>query len=92
MNHRILTIAAVLSCASLMDGAYAAELITLRYGQNASSAGSLSSLPLTVAERKGFFIREGLKLDVVPIPGGTDRIVAALDKVRSTLARTPLLI
>src|SRR4030095_3752467 len=57
-----------------------AELITLRYGQNASSAGGLSSLPLTVAERKGFFIREGLKLDVVPIPGGTDRIVAALDK------------
>jgi hypothetical protein len=48
--------------------------------QNASSAGSLSSLPLAIAERKGFFIREGLKLDVVPIPGGTDRIVAALDK------------
>ena len=30
--------------------ARAAELITLRYGQNAASAGSLSSLPLTVAE------------------------------------------
>ena len=52
----------------------------LRYGQNAASAGSLSSLPLTIAERKGFFVREGLNLDVVPIPGGTDRIVAALDK------------
>ena len=60
--------------------ATAAELITLRYGQNATSAGSLSSLPLTVAERKGFFVREGLNLEVVPIPGGTDRIVAALDK------------
>ena len=55
-------------------------MITLRYGQNAASAGSLSSLPLTVAERKGFFTREGLNLVVVPIPGGTDRIVAALDK------------
>jgi len=35
---------------------------------------------LTVAERKGFFPREGINLEVVPIPGGTDRIVAALDK------------
>src|ERR1041385_7817353 len=58
----------------------AAERFTLRYGQNAASAGSLSSLPLTVAERKGFFFREGINLVVVPIPGGTDRIVAALDK------------
>ncbi len=35
---------------------------------------------MTVAERKGFFFREGINLVVVPIPGGTDRIVAALDK------------
>ena len=60
--------------------AHAADPITLRYGQNAASAGSLSSLPLTVAERKGFFVREGINLVVVSIPGGTDRIVAALDK------------
>ncbi len=64
----------------VVTAATAAELITLRYGQNATPAGSLSSLPLTVAERKGFFVREGLTLEVVPIPGGTDRIVAALDK------------
>jgi len=63
-----------------MNAATAAELITLRYGQNAASSGSLSALPLTVAERKGFFVREGLNLEVVPIAGGTDRIVAALDK------------
>jgi len=65
---------------SLIDAAHGAEAITLRYGQNAASTGSLSSLPLTVAERKGFFVREGINLVVVPIPGGTDRIVAALDK------------
>jgi ABC-type nitrate/sulfonate/bicarbonate transport system substrate-binding protein len=58
----------------------AVELTTLRYGQNASSAGSLSGLPLEVAQRKGFFVREGIDLVVVPVPGGTDRIVAALDK------------
>jgi ABC-type nitrate/sulfonate/bicarbonate transport system substrate-binding protein len=37
-------------------------------------------LPLAVAQRKGLFAREGLNLEVVPISGGTDRIVAALDK------------
>jgi ABC-type nitrate/sulfonate/bicarbonate transport system substrate-binding protein len=80
MTQPILSIAGALFCVAFIEIAAAAELITLRYGQNAASAGSLSSLPLTIAERKGFFVREGLHLDVVPIPGGTDRIVAALDK------------
>jgi ABC-type nitrate/sulfonate/bicarbonate transport system substrate-binding protein len=54
--------------------------VKLRYGQNAAGTGGLSSLPLNVAQRKNFFQREGIDLTVVPIPGGTDRIVAALDK------------
>jgi ABC-type nitrate/sulfonate/bicarbonate transport system substrate-binding protein len=80
MNHRIAIVLGTFICTTFANFAYTAELITLRYGQNAASTGSLSSLPLTVAERKGFFLREGLKLEVVPIAGGTDRIVAALDK------------
>src|SRR5882724_1154592 len=80
MNNRVLCIAGALFCVTFIEIAAAAEMIALRYGQNAASAGSLSSLPLTIAERKGFFVREGLHLEVVPIPGGTDRIVAALDK------------
>ena len=80
MKHRILSLVGALISMSFIDAAYGADLITLRYGQNAASAGSLSALPLTVAERKGFFVREGINLVVVPIPGGTDRIVAALDK------------
>ncbi len=79
---------------SFIEAAHAAEPITLRYGQNAASAGSLSSLPLAVAERKGFFVREGINLVVVPIPGGTDRIVAALDQGEIDAGRnaTPYLI
>jgi ABC-type nitrate/sulfonate/bicarbonate transport system substrate-binding protein len=80
MNRRRVIIIAALFWTNFSNCAYSTELITLRYGQNAASAGSLSSLPLTVAERKGFFVREGINLEVVPIPGGTDRIVAALDK------------
>ena len=80
MNRLFLFLVAVFAWINSIDAAHGAELITLRYGQNAASAASLSSLPLTVAERKGFFVREGINLVVVPIPGGTDRIVAALDK------------
>lgn len=84
INHSIsriiTTTVAALAGASIASAALAADPITLRYGQNAAGANGLSSLPLTVAQRKGFFVREGLDLVVVPIPGGTDRIVAALDK------------
>jgi ABC-type nitrate/sulfonate/bicarbonate transport system substrate-binding protein len=79
MFHRLLCITALL-CASLPGAARSDELITLRYGQNAAGATGLSSLPLTVAQRKNFLVREGINLVVVPIAGGTDRIVAALDK------------
>lgn len=74
MNQRILAIVDALLCVSFVE-VRAAEVITLRYGQNAAGAGSLSSLPLAVAERKGFFVRAGINLVVVPISGGTDRIV-----------------
>jgi len=80
MIRRIASISGMLLYLNFIATAGAAERLTIRYGQNAASAGSLSSLPLTVAERKGFFVREGIDLVVVPIPGGTDRIVAALDK------------
>jgi ABC-type nitrate/sulfonate/bicarbonate transport system substrate-binding protein len=79
MNHRILLLTALL-CSTLPGAARADDLITLRYGQNAAGANGLSSLPLTVAQRKRFLIREGINLVVVPIAGGTDRIVAALDR------------
>jgi ABC-type nitrate/sulfonate/bicarbonate transport system substrate-binding protein len=79
MSNRILLLIALL-CATLPGTARSEELITLRYGQNAAGANGLSSLPLTVAQRKNFLVREGINLVVVPIEGGTDRIVAALDQ------------
>ena len=41
-----------------------------------------------VAERKGFFAREGIKLQSVLIEGGTDRMVAAIDKGKVDLAHS----
>jgi ABC-type nitrate/sulfonate/bicarbonate transport system substrate-binding protein len=80
MTRRRLRLLALFCCAfALAPGARAADT-KLRYGQNAAATGGLSSLPLNVAQRKGFFRRDGIDLDVIAIPGGTDRIVAALDK------------
>ncbi len=78
MIRRLSALIAALAC--LAQPAQAQDLNTLRYGQNAAGIGGLSSLPLNVALRKDLFRREGINLVMVPIPGGTDRIVAALDK------------
>src|SRR5262249_47698553 len=80
MKHRLSSIVGALIGACISQAAQAQDLITLRYGQNAAGVGGLSSLPLNVAQRKDYFRREGVNLLMVPIPGGTDRIVAALDK------------
>ena len=53
--------------------------ITLRYGQIANSARSISSLPLHVGQRLGFLAREGIALEVVPL-GGARHQVEALDQ------------
>lgn len=78
MILRMSALIGTLAC--LAQSAQGQEFVTLRYGQNAAGVSGLSSLPLNVAQRKGAFRREGINLVMVPIPGGTDRIVAALDK------------
>jgi ABC-type nitrate/sulfonate/bicarbonate transport system substrate-binding protein len=72
-----------------------AELLNLRYGQAYSSAHSIFSLPISVAEREGLFTREGLRVQVViPIPGGSDKMIDALDDdwADVTHVATPFLI
>jgi ABC-type nitrate/sulfonate/bicarbonate transport system substrate-binding protein len=72
----------------------AADSITLRYGQIPSTVRSVSSLYLFLAQRQGFFTREEIKLDLIPIAGGTDKMVAALDQgaIDVTQTATPYLI
>src|SRR5437762_3332031 len=78
MGRQVLLLAAALFATS--QTAPAQELTMVRYGQNAAGLGGLSSLPFNVAQRKDYFRRERIHLVMIPIPGGTDRIVAALDK------------
>jgi ABC-type nitrate/sulfonate/bicarbonate transport system substrate-binding protein len=66
----------------------AAESVTLRYGQIPSTVRSVSSLYTFVAQQKGFLSRENIKLEHVPIAGGTDKMVAALGEGRVDITQT----
>src|SRR5262245_56576601 len=71
------------------------QALTIRYGQAYSAARSIFSLPVAIAEREGFFAREGLKVQILqPIPGGADHQITALhnDSVDLTHVATPFLI
>jgi ABC-type nitrate/sulfonate/bicarbonate transport system substrate-binding protein len=73
----------------------AAQPLKLRYGQAYSAVHSIFSLPISVAQREGLFRREGLSVQiVVPIPGGSDKMITALydNWVDLTHIATPFLI
>ena len=79
----------------LLPQAAVAQTVNLRYGQAYSAIRSIFSLPVSVAEREGFFRREGLNFRlVVPIPGGSDKMIDALhdDTCDVTHVATPFLI
>jgi len=71
-----------------------AQTVTLRFGQIPSTVRGTSSVYLHIAEQKGYFAREDLKLERMVIPGGTDKMVAALQAgaVDITQTATPYLI
>lgn len=77
------------------DGPCSAEPVPLRYAQAYSAMRSIFSLPVSVADRQGFFRREGLNFRiVVPLPGGSDKMIDALydDTADITHIATPFLI
>ena len=86
--------AAFASLSVLVAAEGAAAQTTLRFGKIPSTVRNVGSLYLFVAERKGFFAREAIKLESVLIEGGTDRMVAAIDDGKVDLAHssTPYLI
>src|SRR5215475_2714556 len=71
-----------------------AETITLKYGQAYSALRSIFALPLLVAEREGYFAREGLNFVTVPIPGGGEKLVESLHDGSADMCHvaTPFLI
>jgi ABC-type nitrate/sulfonate/bicarbonate transport system substrate-binding protein len=87
MKGWIATIIAALAFASLAQSA-SAQTATLRFGQIPSTARNIGTLYLYVAQQKGFLAREGINLEFVPIEGGTDKMVAAVDRGAVDVAHT----
>src|SRR5262249_2000757 len=81
MNRLAAAAFATLLCAAAA-GSAAAQTTTLRFGKIPSTARNVGSLYLFIAERKGLFAREGIKLESVMIDGGSDKMVAAVDADR----------
>jgi ABC-type nitrate/sulfonate/bicarbonate transport system substrate-binding protein len=71
-----------------------AQPINLRYGQIPSTIKTVSALQFHIAQRKGFFTREGISMEMLPIDGGAANMVIALTKgvVDITRTATPYLI
>jgi ABC-type nitrate/sulfonate/bicarbonate transport system substrate-binding protein len=55
-----------------------AQPIPLRYGQAYSAQRSIFALPILLAERQGFFVREGLAFHIVLVPGGGTKLIDVL--------------
>ena len=71
-----------------LAGPAAAQPVTLRFGQVPSTLRAVTSIYLFIAEHKGFLAREGIRLEFIPIEGGTDKMVGALDAGRVDVAHT----
>ena len=71
------TVIAALVFFAACDGSVG-QGIPLRYAQAYSALRTIFALPLLVAEREGFFIREGLNFSMIPVPGGGQTLVAVL--------------
>jgi ABC-type nitrate/sulfonate/bicarbonate transport system substrate-binding protein len=85
---RGILIVGLLCAGSLQPAAAFDTTVTLRFGQIPSTARSVSSLPHFIAEQRGFLAREGIVLELKPIAGGTDKMVAALDQGTVDVAQT----
>jgi ABC-type nitrate/sulfonate/bicarbonate transport system substrate-binding protein len=86
---------ALLSVIFFTRDATSAQLLPLRYCQAYSAARSIFSLPIAVAQGQDFFRRQNLNFKlVVPIPGGSDKMIDALhdDTCDVTHVAAPFLI
>jgi ABC-type nitrate/sulfonate/bicarbonate transport system substrate-binding protein len=91
---RLSGVLAAISIWFLAADAASCEPIQLRYGQAYSAQRSIFALPLLLAERHGFFLREGLDFHMVPVPGGGTRLIEALHEgiVHISHVATPFLV
>jgi ABC-type nitrate/sulfonate/bicarbonate transport system substrate-binding protein len=86
--RRVVLGLAALAATVVLSSAVCADDLRLRYGQIPSTQRSVQALHLAIAEKYGLFTREGLAVEIVPIAGGTDKMVAALGQGAVDIAHT----
>lgn len=82
------TLLSALLVALALAGSAGAQTVSLRYDQIPSTVKTVSALQFHLAQRKGFFGREGIALEMIPIDGGAANMVLALTKGTVDIART----
>jgi ABC-type nitrate/sulfonate/bicarbonate transport system substrate-binding protein len=94
MTGKLLSGIVVFLCSVFLPSSLVAQSVTLRYGQIPSSIKTVSAVQFVIGQRKGLFEREGIQLDLLPIQGGADNMMVALNdgKVDITRTATPYLI
>jgi ABC-type nitrate/sulfonate/bicarbonate transport system substrate-binding protein len=93
MTRRLAVLAILVMGLGIADPA-SAQTPRLRFGQAYSALRSIFALPILVAEREGYFVREGLNFETVPVPGGGEKLVESLHDGTADIAHvaTPFLI
>ncbi|MEA2990554.1 MAG: hypothetical protein QOG83_3265 [Alphaproteobacteria bacterium] len=87
IRSRVATALAALLVVGLAAPA-GAQPVTLKFGQVPSTLRNVGTLYHFIGQRKGFFAREGIALQMQTIEGGTDRMVGALDAGTVDVAHT----
>src|SRR5215467_6351444 len=93
---RLITCAAAfagLVVAALLAGPAAAQVQTVRVGWCAKTVSSAAA-PFAIATKLGWFEKDGIKVDLVPLPGSTDcvKLVATKELQASLPSVEPLAI
>ena len=87
MKRGIGAIGAALLCLACMQTVQG-QTTTLRYGQIPSTIKTVSALQFYIAQRKGFFARERVNLEMISIEGGAANMMVALDRGTVDITRT----
>lgn len=85
-NLIVILLSAVFSLGAIPT--VAGQTINLRYGQIPSTIKTVSALQFYIAQRKGFFTREGINFEMLPIDGGAANMVVALTNGTVDITRT----
>jgi hypothetical protein len=79
MKHNVVAVVGALILLTCIQTVQA-QTTTLRYGQIPSTIKTVSALQFYIAQRKGFFARERVNLEMISIEGGAANMMAALDR------------